>query len=502
MYEAKYSKYITKNSARFAEPEEIKSFCEPIGKNLESGACGVPLYYEDGTLYVDNSDVHYLIKGSTSCKKTRVQAFNLVNSIIDAGESFVVNDPKGELYKETAAHAEANNYNIQVLNLRNIEKSNGWNPLSLAYDLNMAGKTAEAQQIVNDIAEAIVAPAKETTNDIYWANMSETVLDASALLLMDSVPRKYFNISNVIQLTNECNTPTLRYVLDLMNPTSCAATLMHGYLDLSAEKTLSCIYSTLKASLIPFVQNDALLGLLCRDEIRFSDLANKKTAFYIIYPDEKETLCFLIVLFLVQCYQVLIAEAAKEKDGRLKNRVNFILDEFSNLPEIKNFNNMISESRGRNIRYFVFTQSLSQLKYKYKEIADTIKANCDWIVFPSKEIEFLEKISSLCGKVYDYRGRERPLVSVEDIQHLKKFRDGAEVLVVKNGQYPFVSKVPDYEYIDVFADYPTADLDDVTASDFPAFFSFTEWTDGFGKIFNIPYPKNKRLPGQDLRLSN
>lgn len=498
MYEAKYSKYITKNTARFAEPEEIKSFCKPIGKNLKFKACGSPLYYEDGILYVDDSDVHHLINGSTGSKKSRIQAFTTTNSVLKSGESAIVNDPKGEIYKKTSMLAKAEGYNVLVMNLRDVTKSNGWNPLSLAYDLFMDDEIALAHQSINDITEALIGPSRDTTTDIYWANMGGTVFTASALCLMDSVPREYFNLSNVIQLTNECNTETFRRMLPRMNQKCSAANLMHGYLDLSAEKTLSCIYSALKACLTPFVQNEPLLDMLCRNEIDFKKLAHEKTVIYVIYPDEKNSLCFLVSLFLTQCYQVLISEAAKQENGRLPKRVNFIVDEFSNLPEIPNFSNQISEARGRNIKYFLFTQSLSQLKNKYKENADTIKANCDWIIFPSKEINFLKEISSLCGNRYDHFGREKPLISVEDIMHLKKHRDSAEVLVVKNGYYPFVSKIPDYEYMDIFGKYPDSALCETEAWDHPVFFSFDEWIEDIDEKFNFPFPDTPRTV--DLRF--
>ena len=61
MYEAKYSKYITKSSSRFASSDEIKSLCEKIDKDSIKSGCGAVLYSEDDTIYVDNSDAHIYI---------------------------------------------------------------------------------------------------------------------------------------------------------------------------------------------------------------------------------------------------------------------------------------------------------------------------------------------------------------------------------------------------------------------------------------------------------
>lgn len=497
MYEAKYSQYITRSKSRFASVEEIKDACVPIRKKHACGGCGAPLYYEDGTLYVDPSDAHYYIQGQTGSKKSRVVETNIINSILEAGENMVVNDPKGEAYRRTALRAKEKGYKVLVLNLRDVTKSSGWNPLSLPLRLNMNGNVADSEQAINDFVDAVMGPSRRTTNDIYWPENAAMLLTYCTELLMDSVPLDCFHMSNVIQLTHECNAPSLKKILENMDQTSSAAISMHGILDLVAEKTSSCIYSTLKQALKPFIQNKSLLDLLCRNDIDFADLVNRKTAVYIIYPDEKTSLGFLITLFFTQCYQYLVSYSSQFSDSRLPIRMNFVLDEFSNLPAVENFENRISEARGHNIRYFLFGQSFGQLKNKYNEIADTIIANCDWIIFPSKEASFLETIATMCGKEYDYYGTEHDLVNTSELQHLKKTADGAEVLILKSGQYPFITKLPDYQYIDVFDTLPEAELKDIESFDSPVYLTFGEWIDGINKIYNFPFPRQKRL--HDLR---
>ncbi|MGN1419169.1 MAG: type IV secretory system conjugative DNA transfer family protein [Acutalibacteraceae bacterium] len=492
MYEAKYTKYITKSKSRFATAEEIKDVCVPISKDKKGAGCGAALFYENGKLYVDNSDAHYYIQGQTGSKKSRVVETNIINSIIDAGENMVVNDPKGEAYARTASHAEEEGYNVFALNFRDVTKSNGWNPLSLSYNLFKQGNIPDAEQAINDFVEAVIAPSKETTNDIYWPENASFILTYCSELLMDSVPTECFNMSNVIQLTHECNEPILKDILSKMDQTSSVAITMHSILDLVAEKTSSCIYSALKQALKPFIQNNSLLELLCRNDIDFGTLTKGKTAIYIIYPDEKTSLNFLISLFFTQCYQYLVSYSAQFSDSRLPLRVNFVLDEFSNLPAVENFENRISEARGHNIRYFLFGQSYGQLKNKYKENSDTIISNCDWIVFPSKEYNFLEMVSRMCGREYDYYGIEHDLVSTCEMQHLKKFHDGAEALILKSGQYPFITKLPDFEYIDVFEKYPPAQLNKVKSHFEPVFFTVSDWVSGVNNhTYSFPFPKRK-----------
>lgn len=492
MYEAKYSKHITQNKSRFATAEEIIEDCVPVAKYNKTKGCGAPLYYDGKKLYVDTSDAHYYTQGQTGSKKSRIVETTIINSIIGTGENFVVNDPKGEAYRRTANYARDKGYNVRVLNLRDVSKSNGWNPLSIVYKLYSEGNMPEAEQMVNDIVEAIMTPAKEKTNDLYWAENGGMGLTYFIESLMDSVPPSYFNIANVIQLSHESNGPVFRKMMESMDESTSCVMAMHSVLDVTAEKTASCIYSTIKQVLKPFTQNKSLLELLCEDEISYSELTEKKTAIYIIYPDEKKTLNFLITLFLTQCYQYLVNYSTKFSDSRLPIRVNFVLDEFSNLPCIDNFDNCISEARGHNIRYFLFGQSKGQLKNKYGDIANTIISNCEWIIFPSKEYSFLDTVSKMCGREYDYYGNEHDLLSVCDIQHLKKYDDGAEVLILKSGQFPFVTKLPDYEYVDIFNHYPDAAIEDVSRRAKAKYITFGEWIDGFGGKFKFPFLAGKK----------
>ena len=141
MFESKYSRFITNNTTRFAEDDEITE--NLVG--IESGS-GVPLYESSGTIMVDNGDTHSIVVGPTGCGKSRAVCKTLITSIISQGESFLVNDPKGELYKNTAAAALDHDYDIKVLNLRNPQFSHRWNPLALIYFYYTHCKPEKAQQ--------------------------------------------------------------------------------------------------------------------------------------------------------------------------------------------------------------------------------------------------------------------------------------------------------------------------------------------------------------------
>lgn len=452
MFEAKYRKYITMNETRFAEAEEMIEACKEAFDGSRSA--GIPICYKDGRLFVDNEDNHTLVVGPTGCKKTRVTVYSTIASIIEAGESAVINDPKGEIYRMTSERAKEKGAEVQVLNLRNPTCSHGWNPLYQAKKFKEEGLDDEAQQCVNDFSKTIFAPLMDNTVDNYWGDSASIFLTALILMLMDSVDSKYFNLKTLIPFCYENSQFVLKKIVDKMDQTSTAAFGLRTVIDLGAEKTKSCIYSTLLSSISPLASNPKLLEMLCENTIDVESIGKKQTLIYVIYPDEKESLNFLVNLFITQCYETLVSVAGRSENDRLPVRVNFILDEFSNLAPIENFSNRISEARSKNIRYFILIQSFGQLKEKYSNSAETIISNCNnWICFSSKEMEFLNKISAICGKEMDYNGREKDLISPFAMQYLKKTRETSEVLIIKQGQYPFVSQLPDFAQLEISKKY-------------------------------------------------
>ena len=83
-----------------------------------------------------------------------------------------------------------------------------------------------------------------------------------------------------------------------------------------------------------------------------NNFGNKKTAIYILLPDDRDTYHRLGSILVKQLYTSLV-EQSRQTGGELKNRMNFILDEFANFTKIDSFQAMLTVARGRNIRFFL-----------------------------------------------------------------------------------------------------------------------------------------------------
>ena len=76
------------------------------------------------------------------------------------------------------------------------------------------------------------------------------------------------------------------------------------------------------------------MTMLSASDINISKIGFEKTALFLILPDEKTTINFIVSIFIKQLYQCLIDTAQSTQTGALPVRVNFLLDEFANLPTI------------------------------------------------------------------------------------------------------------------------------------------------------------------------
>lgn len=154
---------------------------------------------------------------------------------------------------------------------------------------------------------------------------------------------------------------------------------------------IAAALSTLQLFIDDYVANNTQ-----KSDFDLRDFAKKKTAIYILLPDDRETYHKLGSILVQQLYTALV-ETSREEGGELKRRMNFILDEFANFTKIEAFQSMLTVSRGRNIRFVICLQSFAQIEERYgKEGAQNIGDNCAWIYLRSN-IDTANKISEKLG---------------------------------------------------------------------------------------------------------
>lgn len=431
-----------------------EQFCRDLQKqdfNIRTNKSGVVLKCENGVAYTDISDKHTLLFGNTGSKKTRCFCIPSVFAIGSAGESIIVSDPKGEIFEKTSGYLSSVGYNIRVLNFRNPKLSECWNPLTVPYRFYMNGDKDKALEILMDLVCQFKAKI-HSEKDIYWEEIASNMFFSIVLMLFEAADsEEEVNIASVIKIRDYLSSPKKEeqnIFWDLVNQFKNNIFIkakLNSILSIKdVERTLDCVLSVFDSMFQDVLINRGLLSMISRSSFDYDEIFTQKTIMYLVIPDEKTTFHFLTSIFIKQMYEYLI-DKSYTLGGKMPIRVNYILDEFSNLPTIKDMASMISAARSRNIRFFLIVQSAAQLEHRYKEEAKTIKSNCStWIFLASREIELLNEISKLCGEVYiDGRGY-RPLLSVSSLQCLTIDVEDSEVLILRNNLKPYISWVKDY----------------------------------------------------------
>lgn len=432
--------------ARWANKDEIFSSTTHVDLgDTHIKTAGLPVIVENKTVNLISDDTHSLIIGGTGSKKNRLILFLTTLLLANADESMLIFDPKGETYKRTASYMKSRGYNVKVMDFRSIGNGDFWNPLKRIYNEYRQGDMDKAQSLISDFVSTISASQRHAKNaDPFWADMASSLAKSILKIMADICSEDEMNVKTFGHICSGACVEDLEMLAEKL-PQNCTAAIELKSVCQSPEKTKSSIYVSLFAMVATFLSQESLSDALSNSTFEFKELTEKKSALYIITPDEKETFNFIVSLAIEELYEVLVETAQDSKGLSLKRRFNFILDEFCNLPEIPNISNMISAARSRNIRFFVAIQSLNQLYAKYdKNIAENIIGNCSNIAYLySREMPLLKMISEMCGERYLLDGKTIPLITTSQLQRLSK--EKGEILFLCGRNYPYISTLPDID---------------------------------------------------------
>ena len=407
-------------SARWMTKGEIKKNFKVwnIGSKLKSG--GIPVTYQNGKYYYSDSFDHTLIIGSTGSGKTQCEILPLIFNLGYAGESMVINDTKAELYAYTSAFLKKQGYDIKIINLRDAFASDGWNPLHLPYVYYKAGNIDLAGDMIENFAKSLTRNL--SSRDMYWEKSANAVLSAlSYALIEDAKSEAEVNLYSLYNLLVEHGSKTIDRFnsLDLyfqQKPAGSLSKMAYATGSFARGETRATLFSVL-ATTIKMFSDIGIANLTSRTDFELEDIGKKKTAVYLVIPDEKESRHELASIFIEQCYQALVNKAQTLPSGKMPIRINFVLDEFSSMPPI-NMGSKIAVSRSRNIRYFLIIQDFDQLKEKYKEQTGTIKSNCtNWIYLLTADNETAREISTRLGKFTTSSTRMSTSMRLEHIDY-------------------------------------------------------------------------------------
>ena len=267
-----------------------------------------------------------------------------------AGESMVIVDPKGELVRKSEEFLERKGYQKVVLDWRKPQESpDRWNPFERVQEAYKRGKRAEAENHLNDILQSLFFERTEKGKDPYWNDTAgQLARGISKLILM---MEERLSIKSILDWRHaKMQSGMLQNCFLALSTDSDIYQDLAGFMNLTAENTKTCIASTFDQLTGLFKASKTLTEMMSGTTFSMEKIGKERTAIFLVVPDEKTTYHFLAALFISQCYESLLDQADACK-GELPVRVNFILEEFCNMPKLDDIVSMLTAARSRNIRF-------------------------------------------------------------------------------------------------------------------------------------------------------
>ena len=319
--------------------------------------------------------LNVLVIGGSGAAKTRGY---VKPNILEANTNYVITDPKMEVLTDTGGYLKKRGYDVRVLNLVNLEQSDGYNPFCYLRD------EKDALKLVNTLIQA-TTPKGSHESDPFWTKSETALLQAIILMLHQEAPEYEQNFSMVMRVLEyaEVKEDDDEYVspLDLLfkameyeNPES-VALRQYRVFKQAAGKTAKSILVSAAVRLAPF-NLPQIKAITDHDDMDLYTLGERKCALYAVIPDNDTTFNFLVSLLYSQIFQTLYYCADQIHHGALPCHVHFILDEAPsvNLPGLPR---ELATMRSRNISCSTIIQNMAQIKELYKDSWETIPGNSD-----------------------------------------------------------------------------------------------------------------------------
>ena len=472
-------------TARWATPGEIKKTFRSVPFQTALWRKGERLPGTQGlvlgctgkkgqlTALVDSDDVHCLMIGASGVGKTAFFLYPNLEYACASGMSFFASDTKRDLARNYGAIAlDCYGYQVAVVDLRNPTRSDGYNLLTLINhymdacrrdpaDLAARAKSEKYSKI---LSKTIINPDGENfAQNQYFYDAAEGVLTAVILLLaeyqIDGVLRERRHIVSVFKLVQELLAPSIlpgknefQLLMDRL-PEEHKAKWFSGSALTAAEQSMASVMSTVLSRLNTFLDSE-LEQVLCFDStIDAESFAAKKSAIFLILPEEDQTKNFMAGL-MIQTLSRELFSVADEHDGKLPSRGVFFCDELGTMPAF-DILPLFSAGRSRRLTLVPIIQSLAQLEKSYgKEGAEILADNCQDTIFGgfapnSQTAEVLSKAlgsrTVMSGSIS--RGKndpnqsiqmiERPLMTPDELKSIPK----GHFIVMKTGTHPMRTRL-------------------------------------------------------------
>lgn len=331
--------------------EIITEFGQPIDKPLESGSFYLG-YDAKKDLHLaippDKAVQHGLIIGPPGTGKSR--GYFLPNARFVKGTSYVITDPKGELWELTSGYKEE-----AIRYAPGFEDSAVFNWVPLCKDADIAQLCARA----------MVTSSPSNNTDPFWINAETAFLTALF---------SHFAYS-------ETPTPVAAYEFFTLNPWESVLEALENSPSIIARQQKNILVGgteDIKGGIVPGVANllqflqDPKIARFTSSSLDAPDFGRLKekaiSVYYCMHEQDIKRLQPLSTVF----YTIVLEQLTRANPTKGNIPVLLLLDEFANIGKLPDFDTTITVTRGRGIGIWMGIQNMSQLEKYEKHNAEVI----------------------------------------------------------------------------------------------------------------------------------
>lgn len=379
---------------------------------------------ETETLSIDSyktgRNLNVCVIGASGTGKTRGYVLPNLRTV---AMSKAVTDPKGEIYRNTAAELRTQGYNVRVLNLVDLADSGHFNPFEY-FD------PRQPEASIAQMTEGIMAntASVNSTGDGFWERAERALLNALIAYIWatqrtggeepslvdvvdlhkameaaegDGADRYRSSVDDQFAVAREIveewkkqpdqdTDPIVMNVLDF-------ACRQYRTFEQGAGETKKSVIISLGVRLAPLDMSD-IRRIMADDDLAIDRLGYEPTVLFLAIPDTHQTFKFLAAMFWQSVFEKNIYLADHEEGGQLPRPLHLFLDEFANIGKIPGFPIIMATIRSRGISASIIVQSHTQGKALWKDDWATIVANCDSILYlGGRDLDTLKWMSALIG---------------------------------------------------------------------------------------------------------
>lgn len=280
------------------------------------------------------------------------------------------------------------------------------------YDDEAAAILAETSDLIHQLTHALIPDSLVSKNDPTWVLGARDILVGLIYAILEDaldersgLTGSHINLMNVqtyyetirsaifkpTGIVPLLQTKKLEHKSDKDN----SIKLLRGYLENAGNTTRSYL-GVFRGSMQEWF-TPKIFAITNSNTINL-DADDCPYAIFLTTRDSERSDFTIAGMFIDWVYRKLL-EKADRNGGNLEREFYFILDEFSNIPAIKDFTNKITASRSRSIFFAIMLQSYAQLNEGYgASAAQTIIDNCDSAYLSCKNYETKAKYAKECGR--------------------------------------------------------------------------------------------------------